>query len=84
MTRREMKQHFATLTIVATVSIITAIGLAIALAVALHKPQDPFSGTTTNRTVLAEPCTHELYENCEAVRVYEDGELVEFYIHDKQ
>ena len=73
-----------TLTVVATVSIITALGLLIALIMAINKPQDAFNGTTTSRTVLAEPCTHDLYENCEAVRVYEDGQLVEFYIHDKQ
>lgn len=73
-----------TLEVLSGVSMFVAIALLVALIVALCKPHDPFNGTTTNRTVLTEPCTHELYENCEAVRVYEDGELVEFYIHDKQ
>lgn len=30
--------------------------------------------------VVTEPCKMEGYTTCEAVRVYEDGELVEFYM----
>lgn len=77
-------KYFTTLTIMAVVSIVSLVGLVIALLGGFTPAQDPFNGTTTHRTVLAEPCVSEWYEHCKAVRVYEDGVLVEFYITDEE
>lgn len=84
MARKEMQRYFTTLKVAIVVSIITAIGLLIALITSNMKPQGIFTGTTTTRTMLTEPCTMDGMEHCKAVRVYEDGELVEFYVMDEE